>query len=58
VAKLLEIKAKLLRGTEAAAVIAVAADYDIAPAQAVATLHRFLESAPAIRSALESTAAD
>lgn len=58
VAKLLEIKAKLLRGTEAAAVITVAADYDTTPAQAVATLQRFFESAPAIRPALESAAAD
>lgn len=53
VAKILQVKARLLGGNPAAAVVAVAADYDETPAQAVAPLRSFIERVPSWRAALE-----
>ena len=45
VSKLLEVKAKLIGGEQAAAVVAVAADYGDSPREANETLERFLRQA-------------
>lgn len=56
--KLLEAQAKLLGGTKAAALIAIATDYDDKPNEALPVLRDFLASAPEIRPLLIRAAAD
>lgn len=57
VAKLLQARARLLGGREAAAVIAVAADYQDTPSEAFAVLRDFLANAAPIGPALEKMSA-
>jgi EpsI family protein len=55
-AKLLQAKARLFGGTPAAAVIAVAADYQESPEEAVRSLQSFLESVASFEAPLVATA--
>jgi EpsI family protein len=56
-AKLLQVKAKLLRGTPAAATIVVSADYLDFPAQAEQTLRAFLSHIDPLATVLEQASA-
>lgn len=51
-AKLLHLKASLLGGQKAAAVVAVAADYDMFPKEAFGTIQEFLDQTPGIADSL------
>jgi EpsI family protein len=55
-AKLLQAKARLFGGISAAAVVAVAADYDESPQKAARSLENFLESVTSFEAPLVATA--
>lgn len=57
IAKLLQARARILGGREAAAVVAIAADYQDAPSEAAALLRDFLAHAAPIGLALEKMSA-
>jgi EpsI family protein len=54
-AKLLQVVARLFGGQEAAAVVAVAADYVERPAEAAELLQEFLDQAPPLAAILDSS---